>query len=147
VLVNNAGVMRPGPVDGATTEDWRESVHVNILGVLYCTHAALPVMREQRAGHIANVSSMSGRRARAGTGIYSLTKFGVIGFSESLRQESAAHGIRVTLIEPGLVATRRRGKDRSRSASPVPRPSRPATSPAPSCTRSPSRTTSTSANW
>lgn len=105
VLVNNAGVMRLGPIEGASTAEWRAMVHTNIMGVLYCTHAVLPIMRAQGSGHIVNINSMSGRRARAGTGVYSLTKFGVIGFSEALRQEVAQHGIRVTLIEPGLVAT------------------------------------------
>jgi clavulanate-9-aldehyde reducatase len=102
VLVNNAGVMRLGPIEGAPMQEWRESVEVNILGVLYCTHAVLPVMRAQGSGDIVNVNSMSGRRARAGTGVYRLTKFGVLGFSESLRQEVGEHGIRVILIEPGL---------------------------------------------
>ena len=80
-------------------------IHVNVFGVLYCTHAALPLMREQGSGHIVNVSSVAGRFARAGSGVYNLTKFGVGAFSESLRQEVAPHGMRVTLIEPGAVAT------------------------------------------
>src|SRR6185312_3376014 len=104
-LVNNAGVMLLGPIAGAPTEEWRRMVHVNVFGVLYCTHAALPVMIEQGAGHIVNVSSVAGRFARAGSGVYNLTKFGVGAFSESLRQELAPLGLRVTLIEPGAVAT------------------------------------------
>jgi clavulanate-9-aldehyde reducatase len=79
-LVNNADVMRPGPVDGAATDQWREMIHTNVMGVLYCTRAALPAMRAQGSGPIVNVSSMSGRRPRAGTGVYSLTKFEVNGF-------------------------------------------------------------------
>ncbi len=105
VLVNNAGVMLLGPIDGAPTEEWRQMIHANVFGVLYCTHAALPLMKEQGAGHIVTVSSVAGRFARAGSGVYSLTKFGVGAFSEALRQEVAAEGIRVTLIEPGAVAT------------------------------------------
>ena len=81
------------------------SIHANVYGVLYCTHAALPLMREQGSGHIVNVSSVAGRFARAGSGVYNLTKFGVGAFSESLRQEIAPAGLRVTLIEPGAVAT------------------------------------------
>jgi NADP-dependent 3-hydroxy acid dehydrogenase YdfG len=104
-LVNNAGVMLLGPIAGAPTEEWRRMVHVNIFGVLYCTHAALPVMTEQGSGHIVNVSSVAGRFARAGAGVYNLTKFGVGAFSEALRQEIAPIGLRVTLIEPGAVAT------------------------------------------
>ena len=104
-LVNNAGVMLLGPIAGAPTEEWRQMVHVNVFGVLYCTHAALPVMAEQGSGHIVNVSSVAGRFARAGSGVYNLTKFGVGAFSEALRQEIAPMGLRVTLIEPGAVAT------------------------------------------
>jgi NADP-dependent 3-hydroxy acid dehydrogenase YdfG len=80
-------------------------IDVNLLGLLYCTHAALPVMREQGSGHIVNLSSTAGRFARAGSAVYNLTKFGVNAFSEGLRQELVAHHIRVTLIEPGYVAT------------------------------------------
>ena len=105
VLVNNAGVMLLGPIAGAPTEEWRRMIHANVYGVLYCTHAALPLMADQGSGHIINVSSVAGRHARAGSGVYNLTKFGVGAFSEALRQESVAMGVRVTLIEPGAVAT------------------------------------------
>jgi NADP-dependent 3-hydroxy acid dehydrogenase YdfG len=105
VLVNNAGVMLLGPIENAPTEEWRQMVHVNVFGVLYCTHAALPLMHEQGSGHIVNVSSVAGRVARAGSGVYNLTKFGVGAFSEALRQETVELGVRVTLIEPGAVAT------------------------------------------
>ncbi len=112
VLVNNAGVMLLGPITDAPTEEWRRMVHANVFGVLYCTHAALPLMREQGAGHIVNVSSVAGRIARQGSGVYNLTKFGVGAFSESLRQEALAFGVRVTLIEPGAVATELPGHNR-----------------------------------
>jgi NADP-dependent 3-hydroxy acid dehydrogenase YdfG len=105
VLVNNAGVMLLGPIENAPTDEWRRMIHVNVFGVLYCTHAALPLMRAQESGHIVNISSVAGRVARAGSGVYNLTKFGVGAFSESLRQEAVAMGVRVTLIEPGAVAT------------------------------------------
>jgi NADP-dependent 3-hydroxy acid dehydrogenase YdfG len=105
VLVNNAGVMLLGPIEGAPTEEWRRMIAVNVFGVLYCTHAALPIMRAQGSGHIVNVSSVAGRFARAGSGVYNLTKFGVGAFSEALRQEAAPLGVRVTLVEPGAVAT------------------------------------------
>jgi NADP-dependent 3-hydroxy acid dehydrogenase YdfG len=105
VLVNNAGVMLLGPIIGAPTEEWRRMVHANVFGVLYCTHAALPLMAERKSGHIVNVSSVAGRIAREGSGVYNLTKFGVGAFSESLRQEGVRYGVRVTLIEPGAVAT------------------------------------------
>ncbi|SRR5258707_8640334 len=105
VLVNNAGVMLLGPIAGADTEEWRRMIDANVYGVLYCTHAALPLMLEQGSGHVVTISSVAGRFARAGGGVYNLTKFGVGAFSEALRQEVAPQGIRVTLIEPGFVAT------------------------------------------
>ena len=112
VLVNNAGVMLLGPIAGASTEEWRRMIDVNVFGVLYCTHAALPLMAEQGSGHIINVSSVAGRVARAGSGVYNLTKFGVGAFSESLRQEGVPLGVRVTLVEPGAVATELPGHNR-----------------------------------
>lgn len=104
-LVNNAGVMLLGPVEGADTANWRRMVDVNVLGLLYCTHAVLPPMREQGGGHIVNVSSVAGRRASFGSAVYNLTKFGVTGFSEALRQEALHSGVRVTVVEPGFVET------------------------------------------
>jgi NADP-dependent 3-hydroxy acid dehydrogenase YdfG len=111
-LVNNAGVMLLGPIDGAPTEEWRRMVHVNLFGVLYCTHAALPLMRAQGSGDVVNVSSVAGRVATAGAGVYNLTKWGVNAFSEALRQESLDAGIRVTVVEPGAVATELAGHNR-----------------------------------
>ena len=104
-LVNNAGVMLLGPVEQADSEQWRTMVNVNLLGLLYCTPAALPIMRAQGSGDIVNVSSVAGRFARAGNAVYAATKFGVDAFSEGLRQEVTEGGIRVTLIEPGFVDT------------------------------------------
>jgi clavulanate-9-aldehyde reductase len=112
VLVNNAGVMLLGPIEDAPTDEWRQMIHANVFGVLYCTHAALPLMRAQGSGHIVNVSSVAGRVARAGAGVYNLTKFGVGAFSESLRQEAVPLGVRVTLVEPGAVATELVGHNR-----------------------------------
>jgi NADP-dependent 3-hydroxy acid dehydrogenase YdfG len=105
VLVNNAGVMLLGPVIGADTSEWRQMIEVNVLGLLYCTHAVLPVMGEQGSGHIVNVSSTAGRFANFGSAVYNLTKFGVNGFSEALRQELVPAGVKVTVIEPGMVET------------------------------------------
>lgn len=105
VLVNNAGVMLLGPVEDAPLDEWRQMVDANVMGVLYCTHAALPIMRAQGSGHFVTISSTAGRNARAGAAVYNLTKFGVVAFSEALRQEIVKDGIRVTVIEPGAVAT------------------------------------------
>jgi clavulanate-9-aldehyde reducatase len=109
ILVNNAGVMLLGPVAGAETEQWRRMVDVNLLGLLYCVHAALPIMGEQGSGHIVNLSSVAGRSANMGSAVYNLTKFGVNGFSEGLRQEVLHAGVRVTVVEPGFVETELQG--------------------------------------
>jgi NADP-dependent 3-hydroxy acid dehydrogenase YdfG len=105
VLVNNAGVMLLGPIVGADTEDWRRMVNTNVLGLMYLTHAAVPGMVEQGAGEIVNISSVAGRQARVGAGVYNASKWAVNAFSESLRQEVTAKGVRISLVEPGAVAT------------------------------------------
>jgi NADP-dependent 3-hydroxy acid dehydrogenase YdfG len=105
ILVNNAGLMLLGPIAGANTEDWRRMVQTNVLGLLYATHAVLPIMKSQGSGHIVNMSSVAGRVARAGSGVYNVTKWGVVAFSEALRQECVPEHIRVTVIEPGVVET------------------------------------------
>jgi NADP-dependent 3-hydroxy acid dehydrogenase YdfG len=109
ILLNNAGVMLLGPLEGANTDEWRRMIDVNVYGVLYCTHAALPLMREGGGGDIVNVSSVAGRRADAGAAVYNLTKFGVTGFTEALRQEALHCGIRVMGVEPGMVETELQG--------------------------------------
>jgi NADP-dependent 3-hydroxy acid dehydrogenase YdfG len=109
VLVNNAGVMLLGPVGGAETEHWRRMIDVNLLGLLYCTHAALPIMGEGGGGHIVNISSVAGRRAEMGAAVYNMTKFGVVAFSEALRQEALHANVRVTCVEPGFVDTELQG--------------------------------------
>jgi clavulanate-9-aldehyde reducatase len=113
VLVNNAGVMLLGPVAGADTEHWRRMVEVNLLGLLYCTHAALPLMTAGGGGHIVNLSSVAGRNARAGAAVYNMTKFGVTAFSEALRQEALHSNIRVTCVEPGFVETELQGHNKA----------------------------------
>jgi NADP-dependent 3-hydroxy acid dehydrogenase YdfG len=104
-LVNNAGVMLLGPIAGASTEDWRRMIDVNVYGVIYCTHAAIDHLVQRGSGHVVTVSSVAGVRASAGSAVYNLTKFGVNAFSESLRQELAPHNVRVTVINPGAVDT------------------------------------------
>src|SRR5271168_4862323 len=110
-LVNNAGVMLLGPIVGAPVEEWQRMVNLNVLGLLYCTHAALPHLLAAAEGgprsvaDVVNVSSVAGRVARLNSGVYNATKHGVGAFSESLRQEVTSRHVRVTLIEPGAVAT------------------------------------------
>jgi NADP-dependent 3-hydroxy acid dehydrogenase YdfG len=109
ILINNAGVMLLGPVDGADISEWRQMVEVNMLGLLYCTREAMPAMRDSGGGHIVNISSVAGRTANLGTAVYNLTKWGVTGFSEALRQEALHSKIRVTCVEPGMVDTELQG--------------------------------------
>jgi NADP-dependent 3-hydroxy acid dehydrogenase YdfG len=110
-LVNNAGVMLLGPVVGAPLEEWQEMVQVNLLGLLYCAHAALPHLLKAAEGaprqvaDMVNISSTAGRVPRLGSGVYNATKFGVVAFSESLRQEVTARHVRVSVVEPGAVDT------------------------------------------
>ena len=105
ILINNAGVMLLGPIDGADTEDFRRMVNVNILGLMYGTHAVLPIMKAQQTGHIVNISSVAGRVTRSVSAVYSATKHAVGAFSEGLRQQALKDNIRVTIIEPGVVIT------------------------------------------
>jgi NADP-dependent 3-hydroxy acid dehydrogenase YdfG len=110
-LINNAGVMLLGPVAGAPLPEWQQMVDLNVLGLLYCAHAALPHLLRaaqdapRQVADMVNVSSVAGRAARNGNGVYSLTKFGIGAFSESLRQELAERYVRVSLVEPGATAT------------------------------------------
>lgn len=105
VLVNNAGLMYVGDVRGADVAKWRQMLEINLWALVICTHAALPLLEEGGGGDIVNVSSIAGRRADAGLAVYNMTKFGVHGFSEALRQEAARYGVRVTTVAPGLVDT------------------------------------------
>ena len=109
ILVNNAGVMLLGPVVGADVEHWQRMINVNLLGLLYCTHATLPIMGEAGGGHIVNVASVAGRQASLGSAVYNMTKFGVVAFSEALRQEVLHANVRVTCVEPGFVDTELQG--------------------------------------
>jgi NADP-dependent 3-hydroxy acid dehydrogenase YdfG len=111
VLVNNAGVMLLGPIVDAPVEEWEQMVQVNLLGLLYTAHAALPHLLKaaegdpRRVADLVNISSVAGRMARKGSGVYNATKHGVGAFSESLRQEVTGRHLRVSLVEPGAVAT------------------------------------------
>ena len=111
VVINNAGVMLLGPIAEAPVEEWERMVEVNLLGLLYTARAALPYLLKAAGGEprgvadVVNISSVAGRVARKGSGVYNATKFGVGAFSESLRQEVAGRQVRVSLVEPGAVAT------------------------------------------
>lgn len=112
IVVNNAGVMLNGPVEGAPLDEWERMVDLNVKGLLYVAHAALPHLLRAAAeaeprgvADLVNISSVAGRVARLGSGVYNLTKHGVNAFSESLRQEVTERHVRVALVEPVAVAT------------------------------------------
>lgn len=111
IVVNNAGQMLLGPIEDAPTEEWDRMIDLNLKGLINTTHAALPHLLAAAAdsprgcADVINISSVAGRIARSGSGVYNLTKHGVGAFSESFRQEFASRKVRSTLIEPGAVAT------------------------------------------
>ncbi len=111
ILVNNAGVMLLGPIENAPIDEWERMVHINLLGLVYTAHAALPHLLKaaangkRRVADLTNVSSVAGRVACSGSGVYNLTKFGVVAFSESLRQEVTRRHVRIGIVEPGAVDT------------------------------------------
>ncbi|MFE2565533.1 SDR family NAD(P)-dependent oxidoreductase [Streptomyces mirabilis] len=110
-LVNNAGLMLLGPIVGADVDEWERMLAVNVQGLLHTTHAALPHLLKaaddgpRKVADIVNISSIAGRVAWNGYGVYNLTKFGVNGFTESLRQEVTQRHVRVGVLEPGGVDT------------------------------------------
>jgi len=104
IVVNNAGVMLLGPVENADTTDWTRMINTNVLGLMYLTHAALPHLLASQ-GTVVQISSVAGRVARSGSAVYNASKHAVNAFSEGLRQEVTGRGVRVVLIEPGMVAT------------------------------------------
>ena len=107
IVINNAGVMLLGPIVDAPVEEWDRMLALNVQGLMYVAHAAIPHLLEaaesepRRVADLVNVSSVAGRRVRVGGGIYQLTKHGVGTFSEALRQEVTARHVRSSLIEPG----------------------------------------------
>jgi NADP-dependent 3-hydroxy acid dehydrogenase YdfG len=110
-LVNNAGVMLLGPALEAPLEEWDRMIAINLQGALYTTHASLAHLvaaaktSPRGVADIVMISSTAGRVARPGAGVYALTKFGLGAFAESLRQELIKQRVRVSIIEPGSVAT------------------------------------------
>ena len=106
ILVNNAGVMLLSTVGKGLSDQWRQMFAVNVMGLLYATDAAIGVMKEQKSGHLVNISSVAGRKVtRDSSGVYAGTKHAVGAISEGLRQELLENGIRVTIVEPGAVET------------------------------------------
>ena len=110
-VVANAGVMLLGPIEDAPVQEWERMIDLNIRGLLFTAHAALPHLlaaaadAPRRVADLVLISSVAGRVARSGSGVYNLTKHGVGAFGESLRQEVTRRHVRVSLVEPGAVAT------------------------------------------
>lgn len=105
ILVNNAGIAAIGEIAKSNPADWRRMIDLNLVALMNLTHAVLPILQAQGAGHIVNISSVAGRTVRVGIGGYNVSKWGVNAFSEVLRQEVSSQNIRVTVIEPGMVNT------------------------------------------
>lgn len=105
VLVNNAGYGHVGFFEETTDADARAQFESNVFGLMNVTRAVLPLMRQARAGHVFNLSSLAGLRGNMFASLYSASKFAVEGLSESLAEELAPFGIRVTIVEPGPFRT------------------------------------------
>lgn len=105
LLFNNAGVGYHSAFEHGKDEEWRAMIDANLWGVLYCTRAAIPLLRGRPGAMINTVSSVGGRRGIEGWAVYNATKFGVVGLHDALRKELGPEGIRVSLIEPGAVYT------------------------------------------
>lgn len=130
ILVNNAGIALTGEFANGNPADWRRMIDLNLVALMNVTHAVLPILQAQGAGHIVNISSVAGRTIRVGVGGYNVSKWGVNAFSEALRQEVSQQNIRVTIIEPGMVNTeinehitdpiaRQRSEERRKSITPL----------------------------
>lgn len=105
LLVNNAGRGLAAPFEAVTAQELRDLVEVNLVGVLNATQAALPTMLQQGSGHVFNIASIAGRRGVPFRSAYSATKFGLVGLTESLRQELKGTGIHVSLVYPIFTET------------------------------------------
>lgn len=105
LLFNNAGIGINGSFAQSDPQDWRAQIDINLMGVLNCTHAAIPLMQGREGAMISTVSSVGGRHGAAGWAVYCATKFAVNGFHDALRKELGEQGIRVSLIQPGAVWT------------------------------------------
>src|SRR3974377_1593258 len=104
-MINNCGLMPQSLTESLKIEEWDRMIDVNIKGVLYGIAAALPYMKDQKSGHIINVSSVAGHKVGPGFVVYAATKHAVRAISEGLRQEVKPYNIRTTTISPGAVAT------------------------------------------
>ncbi len=116
VVVNNAGYGQFGAIEELSEQEARDQIETNLFGALWVTQAAIPIMRAQHSGHILQVSSIGGVAAFPGIGMYHASKWGLEGFTESLAQEVAPFGVKVTLIEPAGYETDWAGSSAKRAA-------------------------------
>lgn len=105
ILINNAGIGKFGTVLDTSPEDWKQVIDVNLTGMFYVTRTVLPQLVEKNGGDVINISSMSGLKGDPGSSAYSASKFGVLGFTQSLSQEVRKHNIRVFALTPSRVIT------------------------------------------
>ena len=106
ILINNAGIIRPGTIENQDSQEWRDTFDINILAPMYMSQAVLPSMKNQGSGHIVNISSNAAKiPGGASQGSYAASKYAITALSSSLRKETAADGIRVTIVEPGTTET------------------------------------------
>ncbi len=105
ILINNAGIHFTSPVESMDIKKWKELLDTNLNGVMYCSKAVIKTMMKDKKGRIINISSVSGKVGDAYGSAYSASKFGVIGFTQSLAQEVAKHNITVNAVCPGWVET------------------------------------------
>jgi len=105
ILVNNAGVGSHSSVENMEQGEWQRTIETNLSGVFYCSHEAIPLMKQRGGGYIINIGSLAGKQAFAGGAAYCASKFGLVGFSEALMQEVRYDHIKVSYIMPGSVNT------------------------------------------
>ncbi|MCA9534310.1 MAG: SDR family oxidoreductase [Myxococcales bacterium] len=105
LLINSAGITRAGETHGLAYDDWKDVIDVNLYGVVNCVHAVYPQMVGRRAGQIVNIASIAGLFPAAGQVSYVASKYAVVGLSQALRAEAACHGVRVSVVCPGIIDT------------------------------------------
>lgn len=105
LLVNNAAIRGRGPADGVPLDEWRDTIETNLIGAYQCARAAIPHLKAAGGGWIVGIASGAAKRGYAGMSAYSASKFGLLGLDESLAEELREHGIKVSTILPGSIAT------------------------------------------
>jgi 3-hydroxybutyrate dehydrogenase len=105
LFVNNAGIGQWGTITECSEKEWDQVQAINLKGAFLCTKAVIPIMKRQRSGYIVNIASLAGKIGMSGTSVYSASKFGMVGLTQSVLEEVIKYNIRATVICPGYVAT------------------------------------------